>query len=67
MITDFLGYVIQGIAISIGTFAGNWFAQRHLEKKLNNIENIVTKIKNIEVFERKNEGRRKKFKINEKL
>ena len=53
---DFFGYIIQGFAIAIGTFCGQWFSARHVEKRLNHFENVMQKITGVKDDGRKTES-----------
>ena len=44
--TDIFGYVIQGLFTGIGAGAAMWFNERHLRKKLDQVDNSITNMKN---------------------
>ena len=59
---DFFGYIIQGFAIAIGTFCGQWFSARHVEKRLNHFENVMQKVTGV-----KHERREEEFEVDGKV
>ena len=45
--SDFLGYVVQGLATGIGVAVGNFTYDKYIKHHLEKADNVVTKIKNV--------------------
>jgi len=42
--TDYIGYILQGLFTGVGVWSANYLSENHIRKKLKSIENRIKKI-----------------------